>query len=55
MITIEQCRAARGLLGWTQQDIADASGLSKTAINNNFVISNTTLEIEGHCLGCSQK
>ncbi len=34
MITIEQCRAARGLLGWTQQDLADASGLSKTAINN---------------------
>ncbi len=34
MITIEQCRAARGLLGWTQQDLANASGLSKTAINN---------------------
>ncbi len=34
MLTIEQCRAARGLLGWTQQDLADASGLSKTAINN---------------------
>ncbi len=34
MITIEQCRAARGLIGWTQQDLADASGLSKTAINN---------------------
>lgn len=34
MITISQCRAARGLLGWTQQDLADASGLSKTAINN---------------------
>lgn len=34
MITIEQCRAARGLLGWTQQDLADASGMSKTAINN---------------------
>ena len=34
MISIEQCRAARGLLGWTQQDLADACGLSKTAINN---------------------
>ena len=34
MLTIEQCRGARGLLGWTQQDLADASGLSKTAINN---------------------
>ena len=29
--------------------------ISKTAIHNNFVISNTTLEIEGHCLDCSQK
>lgn len=34
MITIAQCRAARGLLGWTQQDLAEACGLSKTAINN---------------------
>lgn len=34
MITIEQCRAARGLLDWTQKDLADAAGLSKTAINN---------------------
>lgn len=34
MLTIEQCRGARGVLGWTQQDLADASGLSKTAINN---------------------
>ncbi len=34
MITIEQCRAARGLVSWTQQDLAEASGLSKTAINN---------------------
>jgi transcriptional regulator with XRE-family HTH domain len=34
MITVEQCRAARGLLGWTQGDLAQACGLSKTAINN---------------------
>jgi transcriptional regulator with XRE-family HTH domain len=34
MITVQQCRAARGLLGWTQQDLANAAGLSKTAINN---------------------
>lgn len=34
MISIEQCRGARGILSWTQQDLADASGLSKTAINN---------------------
>jgi transcriptional regulator with XRE-family HTH domain len=31
-ITAAQCRAARGLLGWTQQDLATATGLSKTAI-----------------------
>ena len=34
MVTIEQCRAARGFLGWTQQDLAESCGLSKTAINN---------------------
>ena len=34
MITRSQCRAARGLLDWTQQELADASGLSKTSINN---------------------
>ncbi|HEY8189973.1 MAG TPA: helix-turn-helix transcriptional regulator [Micavibrio sp.] len=34
MITKEQCRAARALLDWTQQDLANASAMSKTAINN---------------------
>jgi transcriptional regulator with XRE-family HTH domain len=34
MITRSQCRAARGLLDWTQQELANASGLSKTSINN---------------------
>lgn len=34
MISIEQCRAARGLLNWTQQELANQTGLSKTAINN---------------------
>ncbi len=33
-ISREQCRAARGLLNWTQQDLAQQSQLSKTAINN---------------------
>lgn len=34
MISIEQCRAARGILGWTQDDLAKAAAMSKTAINN---------------------
>jgi transcriptional regulator with XRE-family HTH domain len=34
MIKPEQSRAGRGLLGWTQQDLADATGLSKTSIFN---------------------
>ena len=34
MITKEQCRAARGLLDWTQGDLAAQAGMSKTAINN---------------------
>jgi transcriptional regulator with XRE-family HTH domain len=34
MITTHQCRAARGLIGWTQKDLADQCGLSKTAVNN---------------------
>ncbi len=34
MITIEQIKAARGLLDWTQTDLAEKSGLSLTAINN---------------------
>lgn len=32
MITIPQIRAARGLLGWSQKDLADAAGLSQTGI-----------------------
>lgn len=31
-ISQAQCRAARGLLGWTQSDLAREAGLSKTAI-----------------------
>lgn len=34
MLSIEQCRAARGILGWTQDDLAGAASMSKTAINN---------------------
>lgn len=29
--------------------------ISKTAVHNNFIISNTTLEIEGLCLDCNKK
>lgn len=34
MISIKQIRAARGLLNWTQKDIADKAGLSREAIKN---------------------
>jgi transcriptional regulator with XRE-family HTH domain len=34
MITVEQIRGARGLLSWSQQDLADKSGVSKPTINN---------------------
>ncbi len=33
MISIEQIKAARALLDWTQDDLANASGLSKPSIN----------------------
>jgi transcriptional regulator with XRE-family HTH domain len=32
MITVEQLRAARGLLGWNQNHLADASGLAISTI-----------------------
>jgi transcriptional regulator with XRE-family HTH domain len=32
-ITAAQCRAARGLLGWTQQTLADHAGTGTVAIN----------------------
>jgi transcriptional regulator with XRE-family HTH domain len=34
MITIQQIRAARSLISWTQQELAKATGLSLAAINN---------------------
>jgi transcriptional regulator with XRE-family HTH domain len=34
MIVTPQIRAARGLIGWTQQQLAKATGLSLAAINN---------------------
>ena len=32
-ITAAQCRAARGLLGWTQQTLAGRAGIGTVAIN----------------------
>lgn len=32
MLSAAQCRAARALLEWTQPELADASGLTLTAI-----------------------
>jgi transcriptional regulator with XRE-family HTH domain len=43
MITPRQCRAARGLLGWSQADLANACGMSKTAINN-FEMGNSSIK-----------
>ena len=34
MITRAQIRAARALIGWTQIDLAQASGISQVAIKN---------------------
>lgn len=34
MITVEQIKAARGLLEWSQDDLADAAIISRPALNN---------------------
>ncbi|WP_429515133.1 helix-turn-helix transcriptional regulator [Rhodoligotrophos appendicifer] len=34
MLTAEQCRAARGLLDWTQEDLAERAGLSRGTIRD---------------------
>ncbi len=33
VVTREQCRAARGLLGWTIEELSSRSSVSATAIN----------------------
>lgn len=33
-LTPIHCRAARGLLNWTQEDLANAAGLSRTMVRN---------------------
>ncbi|PJF20418.1 MAG: XRE family transcriptional regulator, partial [Phototrophicales bacterium] len=34
MITVEQIKAARALIGWSQKELGDHAGLSQTAITN---------------------
>lgn len=43
MITGRQCRAARALLNWSQADLGEKCGLSKTAINN-FEANNASIK-----------
>ncbi len=45
MISVEQMKAARGLLEWTQEDLAQSSGVSKLSINKiERRVSNPTKE-----------
>lgn len=57
-LTREQCRAARALLGWSQPDLAEASGLTRESIAhfergartpypNNLAALRTALEVAG--------
>ncbi len=57
-ITAEQCRAARGAVGWSQGDLADAARLSRPTVQefergaratheNNLVALRTALETKG--------
>jgi transcriptional regulator with XRE-family HTH domain len=34
LVTPEQCRAGRGLLGWSQSQLAEAANVSKSTIAN---------------------
>ncbi len=34
LLTPEQCRAARGLLDWTQEDLAQKAGVSRSTIRD---------------------
>lgn len=41
MITAAQCRAARGLLNWSQPDLARAANVGTTTLRNFEIGSNT--------------
>lgn len=49
MVNSDQCRAARGMLNWTQHDLANATGISKTSIvrfeQGGSDLKSNTLEI----------
>lgn len=55
MPTIEQIRAARAMLGWSQGDLADKAGLSQTGIarieNGSHKPNASTTEKISHALG----
>ena len=34
LITASQCKAARGLLGWTQEELAEKLGVTRRTIHN---------------------
>ena len=49
--TVEQVRAARAFLGWTQVDLSEAAGLSFQVIRK-FETSRFPLSPEGHAAVC---
>jgi transcriptional regulator with XRE-family HTH domain len=52
--TVEQVRAARAFLGWTQADLGEAAGLSLQTIRNfetgSFPLSSASLAAMGEAL-----
>jgi transcriptional regulator with XRE-family HTH domain len=60
LVTPEQCRAARGLVGWSQSQLAEQANLSKSTVakfesggelsTNNHIALDMALEREGVAL-----